>query len=68
MEQRVKVDGREVFVHDVAAEPGSGTVEVPLGGGTAFSIELRAVHPDPWIFWGQEARTFFELARAQEKR
>jgi hypothetical protein len=73
MLQRVVVDGQEVFVHDVAAEPGSGWTEIPLGRldpgrRTAVRIEVEAVHPDPWIFWGREASTSFELVRVQEKR
>jgi hypothetical protein len=73
MVQRVVVDGREALVHDVAAEPGSGWTEIPLGKPgpdrrTALTIELAAVQPDPGISWGREASTTFELAHAQEKR
>lgn len=65
--QRVLVDGREVFSHDVAAEPGSGWIEVPLGSappGTArtIRIELLAVRPDPGAAWGRATATSFELA------
>ena len=68
--QRVTVDGRDVFVHDVAAEPGSGWTEIPLGGqspgkgpgkGKTFRIELTAVRPDPGAAWGRTTATPFEL-------
>lgn len=73
MVQRALVDGREVLVHDVAAEPGSGWTEIPLGTlppgrRTAIRIELVAVQPDPGIPWGRQAATSFELAYAQERR
>ncbi|HEY2291535.1 MAG TPA: hypothetical protein VGM86_12615 [Thermoanaerobaculia bacterium] len=73
MVQRALVDGREVLVHDVAAEPGSGWTEIPLGTlppgrRTAIRIELVAVQPDPGIPWGRQASTSFELAHAQERR
>jgi Dolichyl-phosphate-mannose-protein mannosyltransferase len=73
MAQRVVVDGREVLVHDVAAEPGSGWSEIPLGATAAgqrrtFRVELRTVQPQPGVAWGRDAGTSFELARAQEKR
>jgi hypothetical protein len=73
MVQRVAVDGREVLVHDVAAEPGSGWSEIPLGETAAgqrktFRVELRTVQPQPGVAWGRDAGTSFEIARAQEKR
>jgi hypothetical protein len=76
MEQRMVVDGREVLVHDVAAEPGSGWSEIPLGAPaagqrTTFRVELKALAPEPWHSWGRQAGTTFELAPAgktQEKR
>lgn len=73
MVQRVVVDGREILVHDVAAEPGSGWTEIPLGKldpgrRTAITIELVAVHPDPGTSWGWAAATSFEIAHDQEKR
>ncbi len=73
MVQRVLVDGREVLVHDIAAEPGSGWTEIPLGAPgpgrrPAVTIELAAVQPDPGLAWGRAAATSFELAYAQEKR
>ncbi len=73
MLQRVLVDGREALVHDVAAEPGSGWTEIPLGAlgpgrRPAVTIELAAGQPDPGIAWGRVAATSFELAYAQEKR
>jgi hypothetical protein len=68
MVQRVLVDGREVFGHDVAAEPGTGWAEVPLGvpvPGKAMTvrIELLAVRPDPGAAWGRATATAFELGR-----
>ena len=76
MAQRVMVNGREVLFHDVAAEPGSGWTEIPLGATaagtrTTLRVELKAIAPDPGIAWGREAATSFELAPArttQEKR
>ena len=70
MVQRVEVDGREVLFHDIAAEPGSGWTEIPLGSPgpgrrTAIRIELVAVHPDRAIPWGQASSTAFELAYVQ---
>jgi hypothetical protein len=70
MVQRVLVDGREVFGHDVAAEPGSGWAEIPLGApvpGKAMTvrIELLALRPDPGAAWGRAAPTAFELAPPQ---
>jgi len=70
MVQRVEVDGREVLFHDIAAEPGSGWTEIPLGSPgpgrrTAIRIELVAVHPDRAIPWGQASSTAFELVYAR---
>jgi hypothetical protein len=67
MVQRVLVDGQEVLVHDVAAEPESGWIEIPLGSPgpgrrTAVTIEVEAVRPDPGLSWGRAASTSFELA------
>jgi hypothetical protein len=71
--QRVTVDGRDVFVHDVAAEPGSGWTEIPLpattsGKGTAVRIELTAIRPDPGAAWGRATATPFELSQPQPQR
>lgn len=65
--QRVLVDGREAFRHDIAAEPGTGWLEVPLGSAgpgkpTTVRVELLAVHPDPGAAWGRATATSFELA------
>ena len=61
MLQRVLVDGREVLVHDLAAEPGEGWMEIPLGPGRTVRIEIVAVHPDPGAAWGKAASTRFQL-------
>jgi hypothetical protein len=65
--QRVVVDGKELFHHDLAAQPGSGWFDIPLGlvgEGTNKSvlIELIAVRPDPGCAWGSASRTTFQLA------
>ena len=65
--QRVIVDGKELFRHDLAAQPGSGWFEIPLGfvgEGTNKSvlIEIIAVRPDPGWEWGLASRTTFQLA------
>jgi len=61
MLQRVLVDGREVLVHDLAAEPGGGWMDVPLGAARAVRIEIVAVHPEPGSAWGKAASTQFKL-------
>ncbi len=70
--QRVEVDGREVFSHDIARDPGSGWADVPLGevgAGTnkKVVIEVRAVRPDAGPGWGDAARTTFQLSRGETK-
>jgi hypothetical protein len=70
MVQRVVVDGREALVHDVAAQPGSGWTEIPLGSPgpaqrMAVTVEVVAVRPDPGLSWGRAASTSFELAHAR---
>jgi len=67
--QRVKVDGVEVFSHDLAAEPGSGWLDVPLGPvgpdtRRQIRIEIAAVRPAPGIAWGSAAETRFQLVAA----
>lgn len=67
MVQRVAIDGAEVFSHDVAQEPWSGWMRIPLGlvgKGTKKSlvIEVKAVRPDSGMAWGDYARTTFQLA------
>jgi hypothetical protein len=65
--QRVIVDGQEVFHHDIAAQPGSGWSDIPLGRigeGTEKSvlIEILAVNPEPGWGWGAASTTAFQLA------
>ena len=60
MMQRVRVDGREVFIHDAAGKPWSGWSEVPLerlgqGKETAILIEISGA-----------AGTTVELAHAKK--
>lgn len=68
MVQSVKVDGAEVFTRDLAAEPGTGWSEVPLGPASPGAsrqvvIQVAAVQPDPGASWGKAANTRFRLAR-----
>jgi hypothetical protein len=65
--QRVIVDGKELFHHDLAAQPGSGWFDIPLGlvgKGTdkTVLIEIIAFRPDPGCAWGPASRTTFQLA------
>jgi hypothetical protein len=69
MLQRVLVDGREALSHDLAAEPGGGWLEVPLGALSpgapkTVRIEIVAVHPEPGAAWGRAASTQFQLVTA----
>jgi len=69
----VTVDGRDVFVHDVAAEAGSGWAEIPLapaapGARRKLRIELAAVRPDPGAAWGRASVTSFSLAHQEKGR
>ncbi len=71
MVQRVVVDGREVHVHDMAGQPGSGWSEIPVrpartGGRTSIVVEVAAVQPDSWMSWGSAAGTSFELIYLRE--
>jgi hypothetical protein len=66
MVQRVEVDGVEVYLHDIAKDPGSGWADIPLGQvekGTKKKVvvEVKAVRPDPGAAWGEAARTTFRL-------
>jgi len=68
--ERVSIDGREVFSHDLAAEPGAGWLEVPLTRAgfpapSRVSFEIRAIAPDPGWAWGAASAASFELARAR---
>ncbi|HYX26732.1 MAG TPA: hypothetical protein VFC23_21440 [Thermoanaerobaculia bacterium] len=66
VEQRVAIDGVEVFRHDLAAEPGGGWARIPLGPagprGRSVRLEVRAVRPEPGAGWGKAASTTFRLA------
>lgn len=73
MHVRVVIDGREVLRRDLAAEPGVGWMEVPVGTlGPGMKrkvlIEVAAVQPDPGAAWGKAANIRFRLARAEERR
>lgn len=66
--QRVELDGTEVFSHDIAQEPGTGWVNIPLGRVGAethksLTLEVRAIRPDPGMNWGNAAQTDFRMAR-----
>lgn len=66
--QRVEVDGAPVFTHDLAAEPGGGALDVPLGAvgpgpGKRVRLEIAAENPRPGVPWGGVASTTFRLAR-----
>jgi hypothetical protein len=72
MVARVAVDGSEVLRRDLAAEPGVGWMDVPLGTvgpGTRRKvlIEVVAVQPDPGAAWGKAANVRFRLDRPEEK-
>jgi hypothetical protein len=62
--QRVEVEGREVLRHDLAAEPGSGWFDIPIGGlpeGASVRVQVIAVRPDPGPAWGAAAATAMRL-------
>jgi hypothetical protein len=66
--QSVEIDDVPAFSHDLAAEPGSGWAEVPLGvAGQGIKkqvrIEVRAIRPDPGAAWGDAAQTTLQLSR-----
>lgn len=65
--QRVEVEGREVYSHDIAREAGTGWANVPLGTVPAGKkesvvVEVRAIRPDPGAVWGAAAVTGVRLA------
>jgi hypothetical protein len=67
MVQRVELDGREVYSHDVGLDPGSGWSDIPLGpiaiGMTKkVVIEVQAIHPAASQNWAYNSRTGFQLA------
>jgi len=68
MVQRVEIDGVEVYLHDIAKDPGSGWASFPLGmvgPGTKRKvvIEVKAVEPDAGPGWGNAGVTTFQLSR-----
>jgi len=64
IEQRVEIDGREVFRHDIAAEPGAGWAEIAVPPrALEVEIGILAVRPDPGWGWGTASRTSFEFVR-----
>jgi hypothetical protein len=70
--QRVKIDGVEVFSHDLAAEPGGGWLSIPVGTigpdtRKQVRIEITAVRPAPGIAWGAVTETRFELVPSREE-
>ncbi|HEX6900107.1 MAG TPA: hypothetical protein VF789_10355 [Thermoanaerobaculia bacterium] len=67
----VTVDGAQALRHDLAAEPGSGWLDVPLGTtGTYRTVRIAvvAVHPDPGAAWGRAARIPIRLARQETRQ
>lgn len=66
--QRVEVDGVPVFTHDLAAEPGGGPLDIPLGvvgpgSRKRVRLEVEAENPSPGVPWGAVAGTTFQLVR-----
>lgn len=66
--QRVEVDGVAVFTHDLAAEPGGGPLDIPLGvvgpgPGRKVRLEVTAENPSPGVPWGAAAGTTFQVVR-----
>lgn len=66
MRVEVMVDGVPKLAHDVAAEPGSGWLDVPLdaaaGEHRTVRVALIAVHPDAGAAWGRAAQTTLRLS------
>jgi hypothetical protein len=69
---RVYADGRLVFRRDLAAEPGSGWIDVPLEPASSTSpspsphvvvIEEAALRADAGMFWGASAPLGFAFRR-----
>ena len=64
--QRVEVDGVPVLTHDLAAEPGGGPLEIPLGvvgpgPVRRVRVEVTAENPSPGVPWGAAASTTFRV-------
>lgn len=69
----VDVDGGRTLRHDLAAEPGSAWLEVPLEATAGarrrtVRISVVAVHPDPGAAWGRAARIPIRLARQETRQ
>lgn len=69
--QRVEVDGVPVFTHDLAAEPGGGPLDIPLGivgpgPGKKVRLEVEAENPSPGVAWGAAAGTTFQVVRGAQ--
>lgn len=68
--QIVTINGREVYQHDLAAEPGAGWHDLPLDGspdGTPLDIQvtLLAQNPDSGWTWGRAALTEVQFTQSQ---
>jgi hypothetical protein len=63
--ERALWDGREVFRHDIAAEPGAGWAEVSLARSpdspSLLTLEILAENPDPGWAWGAASAASFEI-------
>jgi hypothetical protein len=65
--QRVYLDDRVVYVHDIGQEPGTGWTEVQLGTavpGTKRSVrvQIEAIQPDRGWGWGNASLTELQLS------
>lgn len=69
MRIEVRVQGVPTLLYDIAAEPGSRWLSVPLpaspGSHPAVRLTVLAVRPDPGAGWGRAARTTFRLTRRE---
>jgi len=69
--QRVLVDDRIVLVHDLAAEPGTAWLRVPLSGdaGAArrVTVEIEALRPTGPVAWGDAAATNIRVVGSGER-
>ena len=66
VEQIVSVNGKEALHHDMADEPGASWLEIPLGkvgpqAALSFSVEMKAINPDPGWGWGRATSTQFRV-------
>lgn len=70
MLQRVDIDGREVWRHDLAADAWQGSSRVPLGSppgpaGRSVVLRLVAIAPELDAAWGWAAASRVSLASAE---